>query len=424
MFAIALIDCNNFYVSCERVFDPRLVGRPTVVLSNNDGNIVARSNEVRELGIENGSALFKSRRLLEAHNAAILSSNYELYGDMSNRVMTVLSDFTDEIENYSIDEAFMCLCPGPQESFTSIGLEIKKRVYKHTGIPVSVGVAETKTLAKLASHLAKRSPKLKTTGVLDLARSPYKDIALSRVAVEDVWGVGPRYSQMLKSHGVKTALDLRDTDDEWIRERMTVVGLRTVTELRGTPCIPLEITSPAKKMVTVSRSFGSATESLNELRAALASFVTRGAVKLRRQRLVAGRITIFIETDKFRSTPQYSNTVTLNVAPKSDSDLELREIAFNGLERIYQIGYEYRRVGVTLGSLELADLVSKRLWDDDCYEKQRRLMAAIDRLNGKFGRETVRHGLFQSNGLWRTRFAHRSPRYTTRWPDICSVAAK
>lgn len=414
--AVALVDCNNFYASCERVFDARLVGRPVVVLSNNDGNIVARSNEVKALGIENGAPLFKSLPLLEEHNAAILSSNYALYGDMSHRVMTVLGDFTDEMETYSIDEAFLRLHINPRESFAEIGREIRRRVLKHTGIPVSVGIAETKTLAKIANHHAKRSAK--TKGVLDLVRSPHQELALSRVPVANVWGVGSRYAQMLESNGIATALDLRNAPDGWIRDKMTVVGLRLVQELRGVPCLPLEITPPAKKLLTVSRSFGSATDSLDELRAAVVFYVSRAAEKLRSQKLAAGSITVFIETDRFKQEPQYSNAVTLTIAPKSDSTMELRELALSGLAKIFRTGFRYRRAGVTLNGLEFAERLSKRLWEDDCYERHRRLMTAIDRLNGKFGRDTVRCGLFQSQGVWRTRFSQRSPRYTTCWEEI------
>src|SRR5262249_16495717 len=248
--------------------------------------------------------------------------------------------------------------------------------------PVSVGVAETKTLAKAANYHAKRSEK--AAGVLSLVRSPYKDLALARLPVDEVWGVGPRYTEMLRRHGIETALDLRDAPDEWVRERMTVVGLRTVTELRGTPCIPLEVTSPAKKLITVSRSFGAATASLDELRAAIAFYVARAAEKLRRQKLAAGTLTVFIETDRFKPGAQSAPAVTLNVAPKSESTWELRELAFSGLARIYRPGYDYRRAGVTLGALELADLVAKRLWADEWYERQRRLMAAIDLVNAKY----------------------------------------
>jgi DNA polymerase V len=419
---IALVDCNSFYCSCERVFDPTLVGRPVVVLSNNDGNIIARTNESKALGIEMGVPAFKIRDLIKQHDVIVRSSNYELYGDMSARVMDTLSDFTDELETYSIDEAFLRLDVGAKESFTALGREIRGRVLKHTGIPVSVGLARTKTLAKVANYHAKRSEK--AAGVLSLERQAHTDLALERLPVDEVWGIGPRYTEMLRRNGIETALDLRDAPDDWVRERMTVVGLRTVTELRGTPCIPLEITPPNKKLITVSRSFGAATSSLDELRAAIAFYVARAAEKLRRQRLAAGTITVFIETDRFRPVAQYAPSVTLNVAPKSDNTWELRELAFNGLARIYKARYGYRRAGITLGGLELADLVAKRLWADEWYERQQRLMAAVDRLNGKYGRDTVRCGIFPTEGVWRTRFAKRSPRYTTRWPEICDVMAK
>lgn len=416
---IALVDCNNFYASCERVFDPKLAGRPVVVLSNNDGCVIARSAEAKALGIRMAQPFFEVRHLVDEHGIVVRSSNYELYGDVSTRVVDVLSDFTEEMEVYSIDEAFLRLRAGRGETFTALGREIRSRVLKHTGIPVSVGVGETKTLAKVANYHAKRSPK--AAGVLDLVRSPYKDAALARLPVDEVWGVGPRYAEMLRRRGIETALDLRDAPDEWVRERMTVVGLRTVRELRGVPCIPLEITSPAKKQITVSRTFGRATESLDELRAAIAFYITRAAEKLRKQKLVAGTLTVFIETDRFRPEPQYANSAALSVAPKSDSTWELRGLAFNGLERIFRRDYGYRRAGVTLGALELA---SKRLWEDEWYERQRRLMAVIDRLNTKYGRDTVRCGLFHTDGLWQTRFALRSPRYTTRWSEICDVQAK
>lgn len=417
--AIALVDCNNFYASCERVFDAGLVGRPVVVLSNNDGNIVARSNEVKALGIENGAPLFKSLPLLEENDAAILSSNYALYGDMSSRVMTVLGDFSDEMETYSIDEAFLRLHINPRESFADIGREIRRRVLKYTGIPVSVGIAETKTLAKIANYHAKRS--LKTKGVLDLVRSPFQKPALARVPVADVWGVGGRHTAMLNANGITTALDLRDAPDGWVRDKMTIVGLRLVQELRGVACLPLEITPPAKKLLTVSRSFGSATDSFEELRAAVVFYVSRAAEKLRRQKLAAGSITVFIETDRFKQEPQYSNAITLAIAPKSDSTIELRDLALSGLVKIFRASFRYRRAGVTLNGLEFAERLSKRLWEDECYERHRRLMAAIDRLNGKYGQDTVRCGLFQSEGAWRTRFSQRSSRYTTCWDEIMRV---
>jgi DNA polymerase V len=419
---IALVDCNSFYCSCERVFDAKLAGRPVVVLSNNDGCVIARTDEAKALGIAMGAPAFQIRDLIERHGVVVRSSNYELYGDMSSRVMDVLSDFTDELETYSIDEAFLGLDVGAKGSFTDLGREIRRKVLKHTGIPVSVGVAETKTLAKAANYHAKRSEK--AAGVLSLVRSPYKDLALARLPIDRVWGIGTQYSRMLREQGIETALDLRDAPDDWVRARMTVVGLRTVKELRGETCIPLEVTSPAKKLITVSRSFGAATAGLNELRAAVAFYVTRVAEKLRRQKLVAGSLTVFIETDRFKPEPQYANSITMTVAPKSDSTIELRDLALSGLAKVFRTGFKFRRAGVTLGGLELVDRVTMRLWGNERYERHRRLMIAIDRINAKYGRDTVRCGLFRTDGAWRTRFAKRSPRYTTRWPEICCVTVR
>jgi len=364
--AIALVDCNNFYVSCERVFDPTLVGKPVIVLSNNDGCAVARSNEAKALGIKMGQPFFEIRELVKKCGVAVRSSNYELYGDMSARVLGALSDFTDRIENYSIDEAFMWFDSSHGRSFDAIGREMRRRVLKLTGIPVSIGIAETKTLAKVANHHAKRSEK--AAGVLDLFKSPYKNLALERLPIDEVWGVGPRYSSMLRKNGVETALALRDAPDEWVRKQMTFVGARTQTELRGTPCIPLEIVSPAKKNITVSRTFGRTTESLEELRAAVGFFVARAAEKLRRQKLLASSITVWIQTDRFRKEdPQYSNSSTLSVAPKSDSTLELRELAFTALVKVFRSGFKYRKAGVTLNGLELAELVAKLRWTPTWY---------------------------------------------------------
>lgn len=423
MAAIALVDCNNFYASCERVFDPKLIGRPVVVLSNNDGCVIARSNEAKALGIGMGAPFFQVRPLVEQHGVIVRSSNYELYGDMSGRVFEALCEFTDEAENYSIDEAFLRLHPSHDESLDALGRRLRRRVLKQTGIPVSVGIAETKTLAKAANYHAKRSTK--ADGVLDLFRSPYRGHALERLPVDEVWGVGSRYGAMLKLAGYDNALALCGAADDWVRERMTVVGLRTVMELRGVPCLPLEVVSPAKKNITCSRTFGQATASIAELRAALAWFVARAAEKIRAQRLLAGSLTVWVQTDRFRENePQYSNATTLAIAPKSDATLELRELAFAGLARIVRRGFNYRKAGVTLGGLELRELVAKRLWEDERYERYQRLMATVDQLNRRFGKDTVTCGVFPSAGLWRARFAQRSPSYTTRWPDVATACAR
>jgi DNA polymerase V len=420
MHAICLVDCNAFYASCERVFEPRLRHKPVIVLSNNDGCVVARSNEAKALGIGMGQPVFQLRDLIERYDVAVLSSNYELYGDLSQRVMACLHEFSDEVEEYSIDEAFLRLPVAAGASLTALGHALRRQVQRDTGIPVSVGFAATKTLAKVANYYAKRSAK--TRGVLDLTASPHLPRALQQLPVDEVWGVGPRYSELLTRHGITNALQLSQAPDDWVRQQMTVVGLKTVHELRGEPCHPLELTAPAKKLITRSRSFGAATCDPDEIRAALAFFTARAAERLRSQQLVAATLKVFLATDQFKpEQPQYSNSLTLNVAPKSDSTLELRDLALQGFAQLWRPGYAIRKAGVTLGGLEQASQIARRLWDDAQFEAQRRLMAAIDGINRKWGRDTVQCGLFPNEGVWFTRFGARSPRYTTCWAEVAQT---
>ncbi len=423
--SIALVDANSFYASVEQVFDASLVNRPVIVLSNNDGNIIARSKEAKAIGLKMGEPVFKVRKLIEQHDVRVFSSNYELYGDMSRRVMEVLSDFSPEVEVYSIDEAFLSLeyfvgmRPSRGRTLTEQGHAIRERILRWTGIPVSVGIAETKTLAKAANHHAKRSEK--TNGCLDLTGSPYLDLALERLPIENVWGVGQRYSQLLLGHGIGNARQLRDAPDDWVRNQMTVVGLKTVHELRGIRCLPLEPAAALRRSITVSRSFGDHVESLNDLRAATAFYVSRAAEKLRREGLAAGLINVFIETDRFRPEPQYSNSITMEVAPKTEATPELRELAFRGLAAVFKPGYHYKRAGVLLSDLVPAATLTLPLWGREQSERMKRLMEAVDGLNEKFGRDSVRCGMFALKGRWSTRSGQRSPRYTTRWDEILRV---
>jgi DNA polymerase V len=295
--AIALVDCNNFYVSCERVFDPKLAGRPVVVLSNNDGCIIARSEEAKALGIKMGALLFKTEHIVDAYDVAVYSSNYPLYGDMSQRVMGALQEFTPEVEVYSIDEAFLRLEAGPDLTLAERAAEVREKVGRWTGIPVSIGIAPTKTLAKLASRVVKRAPV--THGVFDLISPSDQTAVLDETPVEDLWGVGPAYSALLHKAGVETARKLRDADRRWVRRRMTVVGARIVEELRGVSCLPVEQCPPAKKSVTCSRSFGALVESVSEMREAVAVYTTRAAERLRKHGMAAGVVTVFINTNRF-----------------------------------------------------------------------------------------------------------------------------
>jgi DNA polymerase V len=419
--AIALVDCNNFYVSCERVFQPELRTRPVVVLSNNDGCIIARSNEAKALGLKMGTPLFEARRVVESNEVAVYSSNYALYGDMSQRVMEALRALAEEVEVYSIDEAFVGLGGGDGKSdVRARGLGIKEKVLKWTGIPTSIGIAPTKTLAKVANHLAKQEAAHQ--GVLDLSPPGEQSAALERTPIEEVWGVGPAYSKVLKAAGITTALKLRDADRGWVRRRMTVVGTRIVEELRGTRCLPLESRPAPKKSVTCSRSFGRAVESLDELREAVALYVTRAAEKLRRGGMAARSVTVFVNTNRFSPEPQYANAATHNLALATDSTSELLSWALGALERIYRPGYRYKKAGIYFSRLVPADGLTGRLFDDDSFERSRRLMGAVDALNARFGKDTVHFGALNPAGGWQTKFLRRSRCYTTRLCDVLRVA--
>jgi DNA polymerase V len=419
MSAIAVVDADNFYTSAEKTFDPSLNGRPLVVLGNNDGIIVSRSSEAKRLGIPMGAPLVEVRSLLDRNNGVALSSNYTLYHDMSWRFQTALEDFSPDLEHYSVDELFVKMPLSSLHTLTETGREMRRQVRALTGIPVSIGFAETKTLAKLAVELAKKSPK--ADGVLDLTGSPYQEEALSRVPVGDVWNVGPAYSAMLEHNGINTALELRGADDEWIRRRMTVVGLRTVQELRGVQCFPFIQTPKVKQRLCVSRSFGSPTEDLQDLRAAVAFFTARAAEKLREHKLLTGELTVFVHTDKFKDVPQYAASRSLTIAPKSDSTLELLPLALRGLDRIYHPGFQIRKAGVMLNDLELADSAPRRLWDAALYELHKRLMASMDAINAKWGKDALKCGLFPSSEAWKTRFERRSPNYTTDWRQLMTA---
>ena len=419
MPAIGLIDCNNFYVSCERVFQPKLRRRPVVVLSNNDGCVIARSNEAKALGLKMGTPLFKVQDLVDDHNVAVYSSNYALYGDMSHRVMEALQEFTPEVEVYSIDEAFMSLDDDDQP-FHARGVNIREKVLKWTGIPVSVGIGQTKTLANVANHLAKKEAGRQ--GVLDLMPLDTQTEALEQTPVNEVWGVGPAYSKLLKAAGITTARKLRDADRRWIRQRLTIVGARIVEELRGISCLPLEQCPQQKKSITCSRSFGLPVESLEELREAVTVYLSRAAERLRRGKLAAGVVTVFINTNRFSAEPQYGNAATSELAYSTDSTKELLEWALKGLEQIYRPGYRYKKAGVMLNQLTPRDQLSRRFFGDTAFERSHRVMKAVDEINRRHGRDTVRFGAAPAaTGRWQTKCLRRSQNYTTSLKEVLAI---
>jgi DNA polymerase V len=417
---IALLDCNNFYVSCERVFQPELRGKPVVVLSNNDGCVIARSNEAKALGIAMGAPWHLHRKQFEADGVVVRSSNYTLYGDMSSRVMSVLSTFTPDLEIYSIDEAFLGLA-GFGARLESHARAMRAAVLQWTGIPVSVGIAPTKTLAKVANHAAKKDQK--HGGAVLLLDEAAQDDALSQIELTDLWGVASRLAARLKAIGIDTPLDLKRGDPWLIRERLGVVTLRLALELRGVPCLGLERESPDRKSIMASRSFGRPVTELAELREAVASYTTRAAEKLRRQHLATASLMVFIATNRFKpDEAQHFAARPVRLPVATSDSARLIGAALAGLAAIWRDGYRYKKAGVVLLDLHRAPAVQEGLFDKKDDERRVTLMRTIDRLNLRFGRDRVS---FAAAGRrqrpWKLRRERLSPCYTTAWDQLLRV---
>ncbi len=418
--AIALLDCNNFYASCERVFDASVKRKPIVVLSNNDGCVIARSEEAKEIGVTMGAPLFKVESLLIENDAEIFSSNYALYGDMSGRVMNLLQSFTPEVEIYSIDEAFLNLEPR-KKSLDNLAHSIREKICKWTGIPVSIGIAETKVLAKIANRRAKKG-KLREKGVLNLYRSDKTEGILKETLVNDVWGIGYRSALKLKANNILTAWHLRETDNRFIRRLLTVVGARIALELRGIKCLPFEQFSAKKHTITCSRSFGQTVSEYKDIQEATLYFLTRACEKMRKNNLATNAITVFIGTDRFRPVPApYSPSATYSSTYPTDSNQEIQEWTLQTLEKIYKPHYQYRKAGIILSGLVPSENLTKRMFDDERFLKQHNLMKAIDELNQKFGKDTVRFASVKPEGTWKMKQTRKSQSYTTNWNELLIV---
>lgn len=380
MESFCLVDCNNFYVSCERVFNPRLDNRPVVVLSNNDGCVISRSNEAKQIGVEMGVPIFEIEHLIKKHDIQVFSSNYTLYGDMSNRIMNTLEMLVPDIELYSIDEAFLLIKDESSEKRQSLGSSVKEIINQNIGIPISVGMGETKTLAKVANKIAKKYEKF--NGVLDITSHPKINKILDFTKVSDIWGIGRKYSDFLNTNGIFNALQLRDSDDTWIKKSMTITGLRTVYELRGISCIDLEQVTPDRKTIVRSGSFSKPTSSLKDLKEAIAFYITRACEKLREQELIASHIRVFLSTNPFnKNEPQYSNSAIIQLPI---STAYTPELIFNGLkmiENIYKEGYLYKKAGVMLSGILTENKVQLNLFTYRDSEKEKNLMNAIDKIN-------------------------------------------
>jgi len=414
---VALVDCNSFYVSCERVFNPRLEGKPVAVLSNNDGCIVARSSEIKELGIPMGAPGFKYEALIRKHGGTLLSSNYALYGDMSARVMEVLSRFSPDMEVYSIDEAFLNLNGFRIRDMTEYGRKIRDTVKRWTGIPVSVGVSKTKTLAKVANHFAKRYKAYR--GSLCLLDEERIREALLRTPVGDIWGVGRQYDKFLQQREIKTALQLRDADDKFIDHYMTSVGHKTVLELRGYSCVKMDEAPPAKKSIICSKSFSKQVTDQAELAEAVSTYITRAGEKLRSQNSVAGHLLVFLNTNRFKEGPQYNNSASTTLFPPTAYTPELINTALGLLDDVYLPGFEYKKAGVMFSDIISVDDIPLNFLEVNYVDDKRKdLMDAVDLVNHRMGRDAVFYASSGINKEWEMKRAKLSPGYTTRWSDL------
>lgn len=417
MFALA--DCNNFFVSCERIFRPDLQRKPVIVLSNNDGCAIARSNEAKALGIRMGDPLFKIKDIVEKHHITVFSGNMALYGDMSQRVRWVLEDYAPSIEVYSIDEAFLDLRGIDNVDFDAYAKEISAKCWKMTSIPVSVGISPTKTLAKIASKLCKQYPRLK--GGCYMHRPQDIEKVLRKYPIEDVWGIGRRTAPKLKDRGIMTAYDFTQMSESTVRHMLGITGLKTWNELRGVPCIEFEDNFETKQSICVSRSFSSEIYALSELQEQIANFASSLAEKLRKQNTAASEIAVFAYTNRFKdNTPQMnSNTLVSFITPTADQ----RTIVAHCVRaaELLKEGYGYKKAGVVATKIIRCEEVMHSLFEDtQAIEKEQKLTSALDAINGALGKGTIKLAV-QGSGNIKTANSNQSPHYTTLWSDIPKV---
>ena len=415
----ALADCNNFYVSCERIFNLSLQNVPVVVLSNNDGCIISRSQEAKDLGIKMGVPVFEIKHLIKQHNIQVYSSNYALYGDISARVMNSLRELAPEVEVYSIDESFLDLSIIPAPELEPLCVTIKKKVAKWTKIPICIGVAQTKTLAKLANKLAKKDKS--GNGVFILTEENRPEI-LSKFDIEDIWGIGRQHAKMLKKLGINNALQLSQMSDDLVKRQMSVTGLRLVKELRGEACIPILQERSMSKGICCSRSFGRALTTFSSLSEAVATFAHRCSEKLRRQNSCANIITVFIRTSPFnKSKIQYSNSRTITFSVPSNSSQEIIKYAITALKMIYKDGIEYKKAGVIVTNIIPDTQQQIGIFDNEDRVKHTVVSSLIDKLNSKYGKGTINFAIQGTGNNWRPNTNNLSPKYTTRWDEIPKI---
>lgn len=417
---IALIDCNSFYCSCETAFRPDLEGRPAIVLSNNDGCVVARNKEAKRLQINMAQPFFQIKSIIEKHKVAYFSSNYALYADLSSRVMQTLSEFSPEMEVYSIDEAFVNLEGFNHFDLNLYGKAIKQKVFKDVHIPVSVGIAPTKVLAKIANHIAKKSEK--SQGVVDLTHQKFHDRALEMVAVEDIWGIGRRSASKLRALGLKTAKDFRDYKNEkLILKLFTKTGLQIKHELQGTRCIPIEIFAKKKKQIISSKSFGKPVFELKELNEAVATYITTAAEKLRAQNSITNQLSVYIRTNPYKETQQYFNIASHHFEVGTSDTRKIITAGLDLLEKIYRSGFEYKKAGIVLNEISNKSEVQMDLFEKGDCDSSESLMDTMDLINKINGRGTLKSAACGVESKWQMARDFQSPCYTTRWSDVLKV---
>jgi len=414
---IALIDCNSFYVSCERLFNPKIQKVPVVVLSNNDGCVISRSTEAKRIGIKMGEPYFKVKELVKRNNVQIFSSNYALYGDLSRRVMRVLKGFSDKIEIYSIDEAFIDLTHVKNELAEEYGKKIRERVLKWTGIPTSVGISNTKTLSKVANHVAKKNK----AGVVFL-KDDVNEV-LKNFDISDVWGVGKQLSKLYLKNGIDNALKLKNISNSWVKKSTNVLGAKTVMELRGISCIKLDTEEAKRKSCCVSRSFGKKVESLEKLKESITTHCLNAAEKIRNDKQKTRSITVFIRTSPFnKNRKYYSNSLTIDLPIATNNSLELVKTAIEALKRIYKYGYFYQKAGIILSKLNESGEKELNLLTPILENKSQKLMQAMDKTNSKYGRNVISVAQAGINNSWKMRREHSSKIDTASFDSLPKVS--
>lgn len=415
----ALVDCNNFYASCQRVFEPHLQGKPIAVLSNNDGCVIARSEEAKAVGIPMGAPAFEYEKLFKEKGVYVYSSNYALYGDMSNRVMNLLSNYSPEMEVYSIDEAFLKFSGFDFFDLNTIGLDMQKKVTKGTGIPISVGIAPTKTLAKMANKIAKKfADRTKNVYLIDTDEKRIK--ALKWTKIEAVWGIGRKHAKRLQAKNIKTAYDFIQLPDAWVRREMSVVGLRLKHELEGKPSLDLEIPSD-KKAIAITRSFEKRYTTFDEISERISTFTVSCAEKLRHQKSHCTLVTVFIQTNFLRKDlPQNSRSITITTDFPTSSTIELNQAAQKGFKAIFEEGFYYKKAGVIVSGITPNNELQLNLFEFS-NPKHQPLMQTIDKMNASYGENKIRFGMQDLGRQWKMKQEKLSPKYSTKFSDIMTI---